>query len=106
MTTDPTPQDRVEAEAEATIRLLTVPNPEEPFGPSDVYDYEPLRLTGHRYLLGGGGPTTYATVLPDGDHDLVLISVDGWGERAHRVIAGAEGDRVAKALQQAKDGRP
>lgn len=102
--TDP---QRVAAEADAAVLSLTAgvqPDAVEPLGSGDVYDKRPGLATA--YMIGGGGPTSYATVLPDplgGRGDvMILVDVYGWGEREHRVITGAVAHKIAAALRAAQ----
>lgn len=100
--TESSTQQRIDAQADATVRSLTAgiePDAEEPIQRGDVYDV--VRTPAIRYLIGGGGPSSFATVISDGEEDLVLVEVSGWSERAFRVIHGRTATRIGVALAAA-----
>lgn len=101
-----TDQMRVEEEVTATVKMLVAgvaPDAVEPISRGDVYDVQ--RGTATAYMIGGGGPTSYAVVVPDPMGGvLVLVTVHGWSERAHRVLSGPDAAKVASALHRAARG--
>jgi len=96
---------RVAAEADATVRSLIAgvePDAAEPIQRGDVFDT--AVGVARSYMIGGGGPTTHATVVPDPMETgalMVLVDVHGSEAREHRVITGPVASRIAAALRAA-----
>ena len=100
-------QHIVDGEADSIVRNLTAgvgpdPTEDQRITRADIYDTQPV--IGTRYMIGGGGPTSHAVVMPDQDGaPMVLIEVTlHSSERALRSIHGRVAQRIAEAFQNAQ----
>ena len=101
---DLTPNDQQIAarEAAGTKRNMLAaiqPGADEPIQRGDVYDYVE-RMRCFRFLVGGDGPTTTATVMIDAEREVTILieSTLHTGAEAHEVITGPNARPIAEAL--------